>query len=39
MAGLHAGYNLMADFPESVGRKYNYSGVEVTAGISLLLGR
>jgi hypothetical protein len=39
MAGLHAGYNLMADFPEPVGQNVNYSGVEVTAGISVLLGR
>jgi hypothetical protein len=39
MAGIHAGYNLMADFPEPVGARYNYSGAEITAGISLLLGR
>lgn len=39
MAGVQVGYNLMADFPESIGLKRNYSGAEITAGISLLLGK
>jgi hypothetical protein len=39
MDGVHAGYNLLADFPETLGSRRNYSGVEITAGISLLLGK
>ncbi len=38
MVGVHAGYNVMADFPETLGIENNYSGVELSAGISLLLG-
>jgi len=39
MAGVHVGYNVMADFPETLGAERNYSGVEISAGISLLLGK
>lgn len=39
MAGVNVGYNLVADFPEALGLKRNFSGVEMSAGISLLLGR
>jgi len=37
MMGVHLGYNIMEDFPEPLGLEKNYSGVEVSAGISLLL--
>lgn len=37
MAGIHVGYNVMADFPETLGLEKNYSGAEFSAGISLLL--
>jgi hypothetical protein len=39
MAGIRVGYNAMADFPERIGLKDNYSGFELSTGISLLLGR
>jgi hypothetical protein len=39
MAGINVGYNMLADFPEPVAGKANYSGIEVGAGISLLLGK
>jgi len=39
MAGVHVGYNLMADFPETLGLERNYSGLEVSAGFSVLLGK
>lgn len=39
MMGVHVGYNIMEDFPEPLGREKNYSGVEMSAGISVLLGR
>ncbi len=38
MGSVHGGYNLMADFPEKLGSENNYSGVELSAGISLLFG-
>jgi hypothetical protein len=37
MAGIHVGYNVMADFPETLGLERNFSGVEFSAGISLLI--
>jgi len=39
MAGIHAGYNLMADFREPIGLEDNYEGVVITAGLSVLLGK
>jgi hypothetical protein len=39
MAGVHAGYNLMADFREPIGLEDNYEGLVVTAGLSVLLGK
>jgi hypothetical protein len=38
MMGFNAGYNLMGDFSEPLGVKDNYSGFELSAGISLLIG-
>jgi hypothetical protein len=37
MMGVHMGYNLMSDFSEPLGSKNNFSGLELSAGISLLL--
>jgi outer membrane protein W len=37
MLGLHTGYNLMVDFEEPLGGEDNFSGVEFSAGISLLI--
>lgn len=37
MLGLHTGYNLMADFEEPLAGEDNFGGVEVGAGISLLI--
>jgi outer membrane protein W len=39
MAGIHVGYNVMADFPEPLGIEDNFSGVELSVGISVLLGK
>ena len=39
MAGVHVGYNAMADFPEPIGLERNYNGLAVSAGLSLLLGK
>jgi outer membrane protein W len=39
MAGIHVGYNVMADFAEPIGLDRNYNGVAVSAGLSVLLGK
>lgn len=39
MAAVNVGYNAMVDFPEPLGLKKNYSGVELSAGIGVLLGK
>jgi hypothetical protein len=39
MLGIAMGYHLMADFPEPLAGEENYSGIELGAGLSLLLGR
>ena len=38
MLGIQAGYNTMLDFSEPVGYEDNYSGVEFSAGFSVLFG-
>jgi hypothetical protein len=38
MVGINLGYNFMADFPEPLAGQWNYSGFEVSAGLSLLIG-
>jgi len=39
MLGVRAGYNWMTDFSEPIGGRENFSGVEMSMGVSLLLGR
>lgn len=39
LLGARAGYNLMTDFSEPIGGRKNFSGVEMSMGVSLLLGR
>jgi len=39
MLGAGAGYNLMGDFPESIGNRKNYSGFEMHIGVSWLFGK
>jgi len=39
MVGFSMGYHLMADFSEPLAGEDNYSGIELGAGISLLLGK
>jgi len=38
MVGVNLGYNLMADFPEPLAGRWNYSGFEASAGLSVLIG-
>ncbi len=39
MAGINLGYNILADFPEQLAGQRNFSGFEVGAGLSLLIGK
>jgi hypothetical protein len=39
MLGLHGGLNLMMDFNDELGGRKNYSGAEVSVGVSWLFGR
>lgn len=37
--GVIAGYNWMADFPQTIGTRTNYSGVDVGIGIGWIWGK
>jgi hypothetical protein len=37
--GVSAGYNWMADFPQTIGTRKNYSGVDVGIGIGWMWGK
>lgn len=39
MTGIHVGYNAMADFPEPLELGEDFSGFELSVGISVLLGK
>jgi hypothetical protein len=36
---LNLGYNFMPDFDQSIGARYNYSGLEFSLGLSFVFGR
>ena len=37
--GVSAGYNWMADFPETIGTRKNYSGVDVGVAVGWMWGK